>query len=132
MNNITTYEDYMIEMKKQIDIVMEKLYVFEKSENNSGVRECYEIAKIILNLGSVSDNLRPYLHNNIPPQHTIINDWLLNIDVEKLNTIFSVALLRYTGVIRQKIDSWVEFRDKVSLKLEKEGKDSKKILVGLL
>lgn len=132
MNKITSYQEYVSEMKRQIDMVMEKLYAFEKTEQNSGVKECYEIAKIIMNLGSVSDKLRPYLHNNIPPQHSIINEWLLNIDVEKLNTIFSVALLRYTGVIKSNIEYWIDFRDKVSVKLEQDGKDSKRILVGLL
>lgn len=132
MNENISYEQYVTDMKKQIDTVMVKLYQFEKNDKNSGVRECYEIAKIVMGLGSVSDKLRPYLHNNIPPQHTIINEWLSHIQIEKLDSVFLVALLRYTGVIKHGINNWVDFRNKVVEKLENEGKDSKKILVGLL
>lgn len=131
---INTYEEYLEEMKVQISSLMEKLYQYKEEPGNKGsaIKECSELASLVIDLGSVSDKLRPYFNINIPPQHGLIDEWLKNINIEKLQLVFCVAMLRYTYAISKGLKNWIEFRDKVAIKLDNEGKDSKKILKGLL
>lgn len=129
--NKIAYEKYVEDIKLEISTVMENLYKFEKSESNAGVKECYQMVKIVMKLGSVSDRLRPYLKNNIPAQHILIDQWIKSIDVERLDTVLLVAMLRYTAPVSKNLTQWTEFRDKIVVKLNNQGKDSNQILLGL-
>lgn len=129
---IKTYEEYVTYIKSRINEVMEILYKFEPSEKNNGIFECSLLAEIIMDLGTISEKLRPYTNNNIPTQHKLIDEWIEIIDIEKLNSLFLVGFLRYTFVAKNSLKNWIDLRDKVAIKLDLSGKESKKILRGLL
>lgn len=131
---IKTYEEYVTYIKVRINEVMEKLYQFSQKENESGsgLIECSALAKLIMELGTISETLRPYTNNNIPTQHKLIDEWIEIIDIEKLDCLFLVSFLRYTFVARNGLKNWIDLRDKVAIKLDLSGKESKKILKGLL
>lgn len=85
-----------------------------------------------MNLGSVGDSLRGVFKNNIPVQDKLIDQWLGELNVERLDVLFLVAFLRYTFVARKSLTNWIPLRDKTAIKIDPiEGKESKKILIGL-
>lgn len=129
---INTYEEYVEEMTSQINELTNKLYSFKKTETDSGRNLCTELAGLTMNLGSVGDSLRGVFKNNIPVQDKLLDQWLGELDVQRLDVLFLVAFLRYTFVARKSLTNWIPLRDKTAIKIDSiEGKESKKILIGL-
>jgi hypothetical protein len=127
-----TYEGYVQKMNDEIDRVMNHLYLYQpNNESSTGLAECGELARLVMNLGVVSDVLRPVLKNNIPTQYEILDQWFQRIDIEKLDTLFGVGLLRFTFVAKDHMKEWKILRDKMSILLEKRGRNPQKVLRGL-
>lgn len=131
ITTLETYEQYVQEMKLKISDLTEKLYEFKKTENNSGMSECSQLANLVMNLGSVSNALRGVLNNHIPIQYELLDEWLGNIDVNRLEPLFLTGLIRYSSVAKDGLKNWIPLRDKIAVRTESMGLDSKKILVGL-
>lgn len=131
-DEIKTYQEYVTYIKGRINEVMEKLYQFSYKENQNGMVECRDLAKLIMELGTIDETLRFYTNNNIPTQHKLIEEWIEIIDIEKLDCLFLVSFLRYTFIAKKGLKNWIELRDKIAIKLDLSGKESKKILRGLL
>lgn len=131
ITTLETYEQYVQEMKLKISDLTEKLYEFKKTENNSGMSECSQLANLVMNLGSVSNALRGVLNNHIPIQYELLDEWLGNIDVNRLEPLFLTGLIRYSSVAKDGLKNWIPLRDKIAVRAESMGLDSKKILVGL-
>lgn len=130
-NKIHTYEQYVEEMKLQIAQLTQRLYDFKKNDINKGMAECVDLSEMIFALGAVSKNLRSVFNNHIPTQYDLIDSWLGSLDVDKLEILFLVSFLRSTVVAREGLNNWMPLRDKIAVKLEGAGFDSKKLLKGL-
>jgi len=60
-------------------------------------------------------------------------DKLFNeININKLENLFCIALLRYTFTSRYGMKEWLRVRDEIKNKLEKENLEFKKLMKGLL
>ena len=126
-----TYEDYANDMQKEINELMLILYGFKKDETN-GSYECSLLIKLIMKLGSgMSDKLKSFFGNNTLIQKNILENWIDNLDVEKLDAFLLVTFVRTTYTSRMVLKNWIELRDKIKIKLDNENKDSKNILRGL-
>ena len=128
---LKTYEEYVIAMNLQISLIMEEIYHFKETQTNSGVYECGKLSKIIMQLGAVSNNLRPYLNNNIPTQYEILDNWIIGLEIDKIQPLFLIAFIRYTFNAKKRLKNWNSLRDKIAIRLEDLGKNSQSILRGL-
>ncbi len=132
MQEINNYEDYVNYIENEIDTVINKLYLFKKTEQNNGMHECTLLANLTFNLGSVSDSLRGILNNQIPTQYELLDKLFNEININKLENLFCIALLRYTFTSRHGMKEWLRVRDEIKNKLEKENLEVKKLMKGLL
>lgn len=128
---LKTYEEYVIAMNLKISLIMEEIYHFKETQTNSGVYECGKLSKIIMQLGAVSNNLRPYLNNNIPTQYEILDNWIIGLEIDKIQPLFLIAFIRYTFNAKKRLKNWNSLRDKIAIRLEDLGKNSQSILRGL-
>ncbi len=129
---IKNYEDYVKAIHEDIDRVMTLLYQYQKDDDtSSGISECKELASLVMTLGVVSDILRPVLKNNIPIQATILDEWFQKIEIEKLDNLFLIGLLRFTNVAKNQMTQWFILRDKIAALLEQRGENPKVKLRGL-
>jgi hypothetical protein len=131
IKEIDIYNEYIEKMRLQINQVMEKLYIFKKEDNNTGMNECSDLAQLVMRLGTVSEKLRPYTNNRTPIQYQLIDDWIDIIDVKKLDCLFLTAFLRYTFVAKNGLKNWSKLRDETAIKIDSIGKNSKSLLRGL-
>lgn len=132
MKEINTYEEYVKYIEEQIDTIINQLYLFKKTEQNNGMKECQSLAELTFNLGSVSNSLRGILNNRIPTQYELLDNLFNKVDINKLDNLFCIALLRYTFTSRNGMKQWIRVRDEIKEKLEKDNLESKKLLKGLL
>lgn len=132
MKEINTYEEYVEYIENEMEKVINNLYAFKKTDNASGMKECQSLAELTFNLGSVSNNLRGILNNRIPTQYELLDNLFNKVDVNKLDNLFCLALLRYTFTSRNGMKQWIRVRDEIKEKLEKDNLESKKLLKGLL
>lgn len=132
MKEINTYEEYVEYIENEIEKVINTLYAFKKTDNASGMKECQSLAELTFNLGSVSNSLRGILNNKIPTQYELLDNLFNRVDINKLDNLFCLALLRYTFTSRNGMTQWIRLRDEIKEKLEKENLDYKRIMKGLL
>ncbi len=128
---IKNYEDYVKAIHQDIDEVMNLLYQYKRDETKKGRMECRELAMLVMKLGVVSDMLRPIVKNYIPIQAEILDKWFENIEIEKLDSLFLMSLLRYTNVAKNQMTQWFIVRDKIAALLEQRGENAQQKLIGL-
>jgi hypothetical protein len=135
MDNSTelTYEQYQENMKDRIEKLITKLHNYKKFGNsNKEIMYCTEICSLIMDLGSgLTPSLKNVLNNQIPTQVNLLEDFLNKIDVEKMEIVFSLCIIRVTSQSKNSLKSWLILRDSLYEKLAKTEKNPKSIMCGL-
>ncbi len=118
-----------MEIQTRIDKVMKTIYEFNP-ENSNGSNECMELCNLFFDLVVMSESIENVNHKK--SQLDLLNKWFSEIRVETLKPLLATALLRYSFCAKNKIKCWNDVRDKVVILLEKNNKDPKKLLKGLM
>lgn len=125
-----------------IDILLksytkEELLLELKIHNNSNEDSDFIISSIISNLEKQNhDNLLKQYNNLIllleTNQLNIYNKILNNINIEKLDVLFIIALLRLSYLFKSNLSEWNIFLNKSIIELNNRKLNTNQLLIGLI
>lgn len=120
-------------MKQQVNKLLEHLYTFNESTEEDEIDELTEIAGFIMDLGgSVTPQLRLYLNETTEENIEIINYLIDKIDAKRMKAIYACGILRYTNMLKDKLNNWYALRDEVQQNYLEKGIDPNDGLYGLM
>lgn len=120
-------------MKQQVNQLLEHLYTFNESTEEDEIDELTEIAGFIMDLGgSVTPQLRLYLNEKTEENIEIINYLIDKIDAKRMKAIYVCGILRYTNMLKDKLNNWYVLRDEVQQNYLEKGIDPSDGLYGLM
>lgn len=129
-----SYKKYEICMRKRIDELIEQLNNFNSEEKNTGkqIVQCSKICRLIMDLGSgMTPALKSFFNFQIPQQNYLLEELLDKVEVQKLDVVFLVCIIRTTSQAKNNLKNWHSLRDRIYDHIETLGEDAKSIMRGL-
>ncbi len=106
----------MSKLSLKLKTIKEKIYFFQGSLDDE-LDLLEEIADVFISYGEMFSNEMNDILNLKPEVNYIdLNDWMASLDIEKIDILFSSAILRYSFSMKDNLHCWNDLLSSVSKK----------------